>query len=53
MIQCPYCSAAFEAGEIDGRHVPAADYLHDHLSRRHQDMIPEPRQAPDETEVSL
>jgi hypothetical protein len=51
MIRCQYCPKTFEDREVDGRTVPAEDYLHDHLSRRHQDMIPEPRQVPDETEV--
>lgn len=49
--QCPYCPETFDSGEIDGRTIPAEDYLTDHLSRRHQDMIPQPREVPDETEV--
>lgn len=48
MIRCPYCPQTFEAGKIDGRTVPAEDGLFDHISRRHQDMIPEPREVPDE-----
>lgn len=51
-VRCPYCDDTFEPGEIDGRTVPAEDYLHDHISRDHQDSVPQPRYVPDETEVS-
>jgi hypothetical protein len=50
-VQCQYCDATFDAGEIDGRRVPAEDKLYDHISRRHQDAHPQPRHPPDETEV--
>jgi len=54
--RCPFCPATFEATQIEARTVQAEDKLHDHISRRHQDMIPEPRDvsdAADEAEVGL
>lgn len=41
-VKCPYCSRVFERHDGDNRTIQAEDFLMDHVTDRHQDMIPEP-----------
>lgn len=41
-VKCPYCSRTFQRHEGDVRTIEAESFMYDHVTDRHQDMIPEP-----------
>lgn len=44
-VKCPYCPETFE--DYDGQHrsIDAESFVYDHITDRHQDMIPDPVQV--------
>lgn len=41
-VKCPYCTRVFDRHDGDVRTIEAESFMYDHVTDRHQDMIPEP-----------